>query len=660
MSAGFNQNKMGSKKNWTGFGYRFSNDGNAFEREQVIESLNPEGKFTNISQNRGKSSGNNHNLSWNTVNNAGNFFLQAYANATYNNSQNNNSAVSNQYGILRQDLTNGNGSKNSSPNLNANFSFNKKLINKNNNFSGRTSFALSGTEGNQTINTNTLYYDRNTNLLLKDSVLNRELTSNSLRRNFDIGFNYSLGLKKPKDTLGRRSINFEYSASAGLSSNNVETFAFDNLLNKPAYVDSLSTSFKSLTLNQQIGVNYNHQSTKKRYNFGFNAAPNLISNRDLRLQRKTDLYTINFSPRINYSQTLSTGKTFSMNYQGYNRNPGIEQLQPIRNTQSLQNIVVGNPDLRPSFNHNLSTNFNYAHKKGTSLQAGLSASTTQREIVSNVTLIPDTLNSLKQITRYENINGNYNLNGNYFLMVPLSKNKSVRYSGSVGFSNRAIFFNNEKSYGKGVNFSQDLQGAYNAKKVTLNGGINYSVTGNNNISNLYNFSSAQTIGIGQIAAPAFFTTKTIRANLRGDLRLKKLSLNANSNFSKSHNSAKGDQAIPDVSNFNINFSGRVTLKQSYFININTTKIVNYGYSLANSNPLLIGFGLEKAFMKDKSLHLSVNGQDLLGQGNNISRTVSGNTIIDSRNKQQTRLFSVNLTYSLSKFGGKHFRVDPDH
>ncbi len=57
--------------------------------------------------------------------------------------------------------------------------------------------------------------------------------------------------------------------------------------------------------------------------------------------------------------------------------------------------------------------------------------------------------------------------------------------------------------------------------------------------------------------------------------------------------------------------------------------------------------------------MSIRGNDLLGQGNNLSRMVSGNTIIDSRSKQQTRVISINLSYSLSTFGGKHFAVDDD-
>ncbi|RZL20144.1 MAG: TonB-dependent receptor [Pedobacter sp.] len=644
-----------------GFSYGLNNNKNAFSNEQVIESINPEGNFINNSQSQGDNGGNNHSFNSNMNFNNKKMFFDGYVNADYNNSANQNASFSRQSGIIRQDLNNSNSSKNSAPSLNTGFNFSKKLKNSLNSFSGRLSLNTSTTNGDQSIRTNTLYYDKSTGELQKDSLLNRELNSKNTNQNVGIGFNYSIGLTKPKDTLGRQSINIGYNASASRSKNMVSTFVFDNTSDKVSFVDSLSTSFNSISFNQTANVNYNYFSRKARYNIGLNASPNILSNHDLRLKQTTKNNTFNYSPTINYSKTLSPGKMISMNYQGSNMNPTINQIQPIRNTQSLQNIIVGNPDLKPSFNHNLNGNFNYSHiKTGRSLQLSLNGSATQREIVENVTLIPDTLNSLKQITRYENVNGNYQVNGTYNINVPITKNKSaIGYSGSLGFSNRAVIFNNEKAFGKGLNFSQRLTSNFTFKKASVNAEINYSLTNNNNANNLYRYSQYQPIGIGQIGAPAFFRTKTFGGYLNGGLQLKNLSLNGGLNYSTNHNDGAGASEIQDVTNINMNLSGRVTIKKSYYINFYSSKRINYGYSLPNANPFIISGGLEKSFLKDKSLRFSINANDILGQGNNLSRTVTGNTIIDSRNRQQTRVFTMNLNYNLSKFGGRTFRVDAD-
>ncbi len=640
--------------------YNFNNNGNAFSREQVMESLNSEGKFINNSQSQGNNQGNNHRLNASTNYNNKKVFMHGDFNGSYNQSDNKNNSLNNQFGILRQDLKNRTSSSSSSPSLGANISFSKKLKNNKNSFSGHTSFSLYNNVSDQNISNNTIYYDKNSGTLLKDSLLNRDLSSKSGNTNFSLGFNYSLGLKKSNDTLARRSLNMSYYASAGNGTNEVSTFVFDNKTNRISFVDSLSTSFSTVTLNQNFGINYNYESNKGRYNIALNANPNLLSNLDLRSNQKTKNNTFNLSPGINYSKNLSPGKTLSLRYGAYTNNPNISQLQPIRNAQNLQNIVVGNPTLKSSLNHSISADFNLVQlKTGRSLQLGVNSSLTQREIVSNISLLPDTLNSLKQITRYENVNGNYQVGSNYLIHIPIKKNHySISYSGTLGFSNRAVIFNNKKVYGKGLNFSQQLQGSFSGKKITLYGQTRYSITNNDNVNSLYGGSNLP-LAIGQVASIAFFRTSTLATSFYGDLRVKILSLSASLNYNLNRNSATTGQHDINTSNVNLNVSGRLTIKKTYFVNFSTSKRINYGYALANTNPLIVNAGLEKRFFKDRSMSMGISGTDLLGQGNNISRMVSGNTIIDSHSNQVTRVLSFNLNYNLSKFGGRNFRVDPD-
>lgn len=651
--------KLGKNSNG-GFGYNFNDNSAAFNREQVMESLNPEGNFINNTKSDGDNKGGNHSLRWNMSYNNNKFFLQAGVNGTYNYSNNQSTALSRQSGLIRQDLKNSNSSNNSSPSLYGNITLSRKLKNLKNIFSANASFSLTGNSSGQHISTNTLYYDKSTGAFLKDSLLKRDVDSKTNSQNFNFGFNYSLGLKKPKDTLARQSLNFSYNASVGKSANEVSTFVFDNTSNKISLVDSLSTSFNSFLFNQSLGINYNYGSSKMRYNLGFNASANLLNNRDLKLAQTTVNNAVNYSPNLSFSRTLAMGKVLSLNYQGATRNPTINQLQPVRNAQSLQNILVGNPDLKPSFSHNLSANFNYAHKSGRSLQVGLYASATQNEIVSDVTLLPDTLNSLKQVTRYENINGNYQVSGNYLVHIPIKSNKySVGYSGRLGFSNQAILFNHQKTSGKGLNFSQQLSGNLSFKKITLNAQVSYTITNNNTSGSRYGSFEYQSIGIGQISAPTFFRTTNLGASVQSNLRLEKLRLNASVMYSTSHNDAGADQVVRDNTDVNMSLSGQLTIRKSYFTDFGVTKRVNYGYALASPSPLLINVGLGKRFLKDKSLDMSIRGNDLLRQGNNISRMVSGNTIIDSRSQQPTRVFSLNISYNLSNFGGKKMRVDAD-
>lgn len=655
------RDKLG-KYGGLGINYNFIGNGNAFKTEQAIETLNPIGTFYTNTQSNGQNKINNHNLLADFNFNNKKVFLNGMFSAAYNEGNNINSSFNNQSGVIRQDLKNSNQSKNNSPNLNSSVSFSKILKNKKNSFSANFGFSTSTSNADQNISTNTLYYDKDTKVLEKDSLLTRNLITENNNQSMNIGVNFGMNLKTLKDTLARQNLNFNYNISIGNSSSDISTFVFNNSSNLPHYVDSLSTNYTSLFINQSLGINYNYSNKNIRYNFGLNARPSLMLNHYINLRQKIKNNNLNYAPNLNLSKTIAKDKTISFNYTGNNNAPSIYQLQPIRNSQNLQNVVIGNPNLKPYFNHRITSNFNYVHtKSGISVQSGLNFSTTQNEIVSNVILVPDTLNSLKQETRFENTNGNYTGGSNYTLNIPLKKNKySISYGGNVGLSNKAIFVNNIKRFNKGFNLAQQIRGSINLKTFSVSGSANYSFSANTNVLNSNSISDIYYLNLGQIGGATLFNTHNFRADINNSLRLKNLALSSNLNYSITKSDAEFNaNRIRNIKSLTMAFSSRLTVRKSYYFGLNATKRINSGYSLANVNPFILNANLTKAFLKNKALNLSVNANDLLNQGNNLSRYVSGNSIIDSRTNQVTRVVTFGLTYNLSKFGGRSFRVDED-
>ncbi|RZL48654.1 MAG: TonB-dependent receptor [Pedobacter sp.] len=645
-----------------GFNYNGGLNDAAYNNEQAVETLNPLGTFYNKTLSNGDNRNNAHNFNSTFNLNNKKIYFNGSIGASYNEGKNSSSSFNNQSGVIRQDLNNINQSSNKSPRINGNFNFSKILKNKRNSLSANFGFFSSSTNSDQNINTNTLYYDKVTQVLEKDSLLNRNLVSNNNNNNMSLGFNYSLGLKSKKDTLARKSINFNYSLSVGKSNRSVYTIVFDNISNVPNYVDSLSTDYSTLSINQTLGLNYNYSNKKMRYNLGINAKPTLLTSHYINLNQKIRNNNFNYAPNLNLSRTITKGKTISVNYSGINNSPSLYQLQPVRNTQNLQNIVIGNPNLKPSFSHNISSNYNYVNAKtGISAQTGLSFNATQNEIVNNVVLIPDTLNSLKQETRFENTNGNYNVRSNYVLSIPIKKNKySISYGGNFSLSNRALFINNEKSFNKGFNLSQQITANLTSKKVSIGANAGYNFSSNNNSSNPYSQADIALINLGQISGATFYRTHNYTADVNGSLRLAKFTLNTSINYNLTNNEGEiNSSSFKNVQSLSLSLSARTTIKKTYRIGIYTSKRYNDGYALANTNPLIINANLSKSFFKNQALSLNVNANDLLNEGNNLARTISGNSIIDSRTNQITRVFTFGLSYNLSKFGGRNFRVDAD-
>ena len=168
------------------------------------------------------------------------------------------------------------------------------------------------------------------------------------------------------------------------------------------------------------------------------------------------------------------------------------------------------------------------------------------------------------------------------------------------------------------------------------------------------------LGLGQINGANFFSTHNYRTDINASLRLKNFNFSSNINYNYTANNGElGANNFGDIQSLNLSLSTRATIKKSYRIGLNTSKRINNGYALQNTNPFIINANLSKSFFKNQALSVNVNANDLLNQGNNLSRYVSGNSIIDSRMNQVTRVFTFGLSYNLSKFGGKNFYVDAD-
>ncbi|MES2417575.1 MAG: TonB-dependent receptor [Bacteroidota bacterium] len=578
-----------------GVAYNFNNNNSDNENNSFIETVNTLGTIYSVNENSGNNSGNNQNLNLSLQQNNQKNFLNANVSIGLSKNGGINNSITKQSGIIKQDLINESNSTYRSPNFNANLSWSKRLSKKGKNLSINFNIRNGQNEGEQNIISNTLYYNPISNTLAKDSLLNRLINTRSRNANLGGSVAYSIPLKQPKDSLANSNISIAYSFSLGNMNNNILTYVTDKL-NNIRYVDSLSTQYRSLFLSQNISASYGYSNKKISYYLGASARPNTLTGDYQNLAVKIKNRTVNYAPNFNFSYRPSISKSISIRYTGSSNSPSANQLQPVRNTQNLQNIVIGNPNLKPSFNHSIGLSFNNNQpKSGRLLQLGITASTTQNQIVSNVVLLRDTLNSLRQETRYENSDGTYNLTGNYAYSIPLNKNKiNISTRGNFSYNKNIIFTDNVKFFNKGLNFSQSISSNLNFKKAALSASVAYGINANN------------------------------------------------------YTLIKGNSRAIETWNFSI--SSRATFFKSYKMSINIAKRINSGYALANTNPLMMNAALNKSFLKSKSLSLNMQAYDLLNQGNNLSRFVSGNSTIDNRTNQITRYFTFGLNYNLQKFG----------
>src|SRR5690606_16663272 len=124
--------------------------------------------------------------------------------------------------------------------------------------------------------------------------------------------------------------------------------------------------------------------------------------------------------------------------------PSIRQLQPVINRSNPLNIVIGNPDLRPSYSQSIRGGYrNYDFAKRSGFFSYASITFTDNSIVS-----VSTVDNFIRTTTYANVDGavNANVGGSYSKQYKKEKRElsyrlglNGNYDKNVGYTNTFLF-----------------------------------------------------------------------------------------------------------------------------------------------------------------------------------------------------------------------------
>jgi hypothetical protein len=519
-------------------------------------------------------------------------YLTVNGGINYNQGSNNSASISNQTGVLMQDLQNVNYSQQTSPNIFAAAFFGHRFKKLGRVLSAGINLNGSKSDNEQQIKDHVVYYDANTSAMVKDSLLERLVLTHNSGRIIGMNISYSEPLSE------RKRLDLSYSYNSSLTGNNLLT----NVSRSPGkydYIDSLSNISQYSFSNHRINLSYRYTSKKLNYSAGINAQPNSTNGQYTGRKESIHYSTLNFSPTANLSVTLSKKSTVNMGYNGQNSAPNINQLQPVADSRNLQNIIVGNPNLKPSFNHqyNLSYNNRYSDK-GAMFMLAFNGSTVKNQVVANVLLIRDSvLGSLKQETHFENANGAYNLGASYNLSQPFFNRKlNVNLSGRVSKAKNISYADNVKNYRSSTNISQTLNMGMNLKWIDFSSGVQYS-----------NYQSHYTL----------------------------------------------QNRTTNIVTWQLNLANTIFFSKTFGMGYDISKQINSGYySSISNNPLYINAYANANLFKRKTANLRLQFNDILNQGISPARYISENSITDSRTNVITRYVLLSFNMRLSKFGKK--------
>jgi len=372
-----------------------------------------------------------------------------------------------------------------------------------------------------------------------------------------------------------------------------------------------SNRFENNFFNEALELNFRHQVPKYNYMFGLKAEPSQTYNttfyKNAEVLGRTN-EVLNISPIASYRYNFGRKHFARLEYRGRTSQPGLEQMQPVKNNNNLMHETIGNPSLNPSFEHSLRLMYtSYNVLRFSSFSVGLNGSLTKDAFVNN-SIYDKTGKQFSQTIN--SVNAPFNVNGTIMFNTPIIKNR-------LQFNTRT-----ELSYQQRFGYSDrnKMVEAFNPDGQLRLG----------NLSKTQNGKAGQTIALT-------FTTDIVEVGTRGSL-----------NYSNTQNSlnATKNQVTKDWSG-----SGNCNLHLPY--NVVISNDLNYtkrqGYSNFEKNEFVWNASIDKTMFKKRGT-LSLKLFDILQQKLTIRETIGDNYRQLSRFDALTSYFMLNFTYKIIKLG----------
>lgn len=358
-----------------------------------------------------------------------------------------------------------------------------------------------------------------------------------------------------------------------------------------------SNSFRNNYFNQNIRAGFKKSSSTLNYEIGLSLVPQMSKsidyiNSDHNIPTR---WVWNFAPFARMRYKFSKNRSLQFNYRGRSSQPSMSQLQPVADISDPMNIKQGNPELDPSFSHNINIrfqDFNMDAQRSIMLMGDFSV--TQNAIISKTTFNPETSG---RYTTYVNVGGVWNARLMNMMSMPLGSSKKWLISNHIfGNASRNVGFNNgERNVSLSTNIFESPGISFRPDHFEFELRPQYRVQ---------------------------FTHNTLKSSGNTTVH------SYGGRFDATYYTPWGLTIQSDV-----NYSATSGYAAGY-----DTKTVRWNASISQQ------------FLRDRSLTLSIRAYDLLDQSNMINRNVTANYIDDTDYNSLSRYFMVSVSYRFNSFG----------
>jgi hypothetical protein len=428
------------------------------------------------------------------------------------------------------------------------------------------------------LNTNFNYYQNQ----LHDSTLIQKRTQLNHKEEHAASITYIEPITKKFKT------EVSYSFNYNKNNNNRTTLDF----NGQGY-DNINTTqsnnFKNLRVVNKATTKLIYDVKKYRITIGSAFRSIYQENVNITKDQKLNQTFNNILPMASFNYRISQGSNFSIFYNSNAQPPDLQQMQPVVDNTDPNRITVGNPNLKPQFNNNISVNY-YTYKGVSDVYfySGSNYNAVSNEINDKTTFDSQG----KSVTTPININGNFSANAWCGGAFPVFKRLfKINTNMSTGFSNNVSYVNDQKNITQFFDFSPNLgvEKQLDYLDFTLVGNYSYNIP-------------KQTLA----SQSRSYYTYGVDGNISVKLP-KKIKITSSGNYKNNGNRAVG---------YNIN----------YFI---------------------LNAAVSKTFLKYENLIISAEANDLLNQNISNQREIVTNKIIDTKTQIIRRYFLARVIYKFN-------------
>lgn len=236
---------------------------------------------------------------------------------------------------------------------------------------------------------------------------------------------------------------------------------YDNVSEKEWMENDEGGKYTNDFFSFNMGANIKYILKKADITFGFSVDPSMLKSKrligasNLYEHQDTTIHSVNFAPTLGLRYKPSKQTSLRIQYRGRSQQPGIDQLMPLPDNTNPLLEVLGNPNLKPSFSHDIFARYQtYFPKYKSSFQAMIFGNVTRDAIVSDAVY---DITSGKRTIRYRNASGNAFMHFNGSFTMPIFNDHfSMRISTGGAYMRNPGYINGEKNISHTINSSNRL------------------------------------------------------------------------------------------------------------------------------------------------------------------------------------------------------------